>query len=426
MRVHLVALGTYGDVLPLIAIGVELKRRGHAVGLAAPAPFEAFAKRAGIPFRALGTQGDYDAFVAEPHLWRPWRGVKAVFRFAAAMIEPTYDWIAAVSERGQSIVVGSTLALGTRVAQDHLTLPLVTIHVMPVIVESQFAPPVLPSFPLPGFLTPKFKHWLGRGADKYVIGPATQPTLNAFRAKLGIPPARRIRHWWNLATGLVLMFPDWYAPPQPDWPANSVQVGFPIADRLGDATELSPELSAFLDAGAPPLVFSYGSGMRKSRAFFETALRLCERMGRRGVFLAPQKGQVPASLPASVVHVPYAPLSRLLPRSAALIHHGGVGTVAQALIAGVPQLVVPVAFNHFDEVKRIERLGVGTSLAQRRFTPERAAQVLDALFADPKVAQACAAAKARMLAEDGVGAACDAIERTFAAAPKPEQVRAAV
>lgn len=422
MRVHLVALGTYGDVLPLIAIGVELKRRGHDVGLAASTPFGPFAIRAGLDFHALGTPADYEGFVAEPDLWHPMRGITAVFRFASAMIEPTYDWLASVARPGESIVVGSTISLGTRLAQDKLGLPLVTVHVMPFVMESRVAPPRLPGLPLPSFFTPRLKAWFGRGADMVVIGPTTLPTLHAVQAKLGLKPTRRVRWWWNLATKVVVMFPDWYAPAQPDWPLNAVQVGFPIADRLGDAQELPPDLAAFLDEGEPPLVFSYGSGMRKSRAFFETAVQLCARMKRRGVLLAPEQGQVPDTLPPGIIHARYAPLSRLLPRAAALVHHGGIGTVAQALKAGVPQLVVPVAFNHFDEVIRLERLGLGVALSRRRFTPGRAARALDALLADPKVAAACRAAKDRMDAEDGVADACDAIERTFAeTVPAPAQ-----
>ncbi|WP_336489390.1 glycosyltransferase [Methylobacterium nigriterrae] len=410
MKVFLVAIGSHGDVLPFIALAAELKRRGRVVTLAAPAPFAAMAARAGLAFQALGTRKDFDCFAAEPDLWRPWRGVAVAFRFFSALTEPTYRWLAANWQPGEGIVIASTLSLGARVAQDKLGLPLVTVHVMPMLVESRHAPPALPGLPLPACLPPRVRHWIGRGADKYIIGPAALPALNSFRGTLSLPPVRRLRHWWNSPQRVLLTFADWYAPPQPDWPDQAVQVGFPLADHFGDVGELSPALSAFLDAGEPPLAFTYGSAMRRGRAFFETAVRTCARLGRRGLLLAPQSGQVPSELPPQILHVPYAPFSQLLPRCTALIHHGGVGTVAQALAAGIPQLVVPVAFDHFDEAQRLVRLGFGAALSRRHFTPARAAAEIRRLLGTPEILQACSAARTRMVGENGVPAACDAID----------------
>lgn len=411
MHVRIVAVGTHGDVLPMMAIGVELALRGHAVTLAAPAPFAACAGRAGLAFHPLCTVAEYDSVIGAGDLWRPWRGAGAVFRAAAAMAGSAYRWLVAEQAASVGVVVASTLGLGARVAQDKLGLSVVVVHVMPLLIESRFAPPRLPGLPLPRFLPAAFRHWIGRGADRYVIDPAALPGLNAFRTTLDLPPVRRLRHWWNLAPTLILMFPRWYAPPQTDWPAHALQVGFPVADRFGDAPELPDDLVAFLRAGPPPLVFTYGSGMRQARPFFETARCICDRMGRRGILLSPQADQFPPDLPPHVVHASYAPLAALLPHAAALIHHGGIGTVAHGLAAGVPQLVVPVAFDHFDEARRLTELGVGMSLSKRRFTPARAAHVLDRLIASPRVAAACCSFRAKALADDGVRDACDVIER---------------
>ena len=410
MKFLLAVLGTHGDVLPFLGVGSELLRRGHDVSLSAPAPFAEHAAQAGLPFHALGTQADFDRLVREPNLWHPRRGVETAFEFALAFAEDIFHWIEA-NRTEPCVVVASSTSFGARIAQDRFGLPLVTLHVLPLLIESRYAPPRLPGLPLPDILPARFRHWLGRGADRYVIDPVVLPRLNAFRDRLDLPPVRRLRHWWNSPSRVLLLFPDWFAPPQPDWPSQAEQVGFPLADRFGDESALTPELTAFLDAGEPPLVFTYGSGMRQGRAFFETAVDICRQLGRRGVFLAPQDGQVPPDLPAQILHRSYAPFSALLPRCAALIHHGGVGTVAQGLAAGIPQLVVPVAFDHFDEGKRLQRLGVGATLSRRRFTATRAAAEIRRLLSDPKVAHACAAAKARMASEDGIQSACDAIER---------------
>jgi rhamnosyltransferase subunit B len=410
MRSLLVAVGTYGDVLPILALGVELKRRGHEVAVAAPPPFAGMASRAGLPFQPLGTTEDYERFISTQALWRPLRGIKPLFTFVTALVEPVYRWLEAEYRPGSDIVVASTLSLGARVAQDALDLTLITVHVMPFLVESRFAPPRLPGLPLPRWLPPDIRHRIALSADKYVIGPAALPRLNAFRAAIGEGPVRRLRYWWNSRQRVILMFPDWFAAPQADWPAQARQVGFPQADHLGANPDLDADLESFLAEGEAPLAFTYGSAMRQAGAFFRTAVAICARLGRRGILIAPEDGQVPGKLPPNVMHVRYAPFSALLPRCAALVHHGGVGTVAQALAAGVPQLIVPVAFDHFDEARRVVDLGVGTTLSRRHFTSRRAARLLRDLLADPAIARACAITCERAVGDDGVIAACDVIE----------------
>ena len=415
MQVHLVTLGSHGDVLPFLALASALKRRGHAVALAAPAPFGGLAKRAGVDFHALGTQADYERTIRHPDLWHPRRGVAPLLQTLSSATEPVFDWLRTRWSAEGGVVVASPNSLGARVAQDKLGLPLVTLHVAPFLIESRRDAPVLPGLPLAHLLPSRTRHWLGRGGDRYVVDPAVLPGLNAFRATLGLPPVRRLRHWWNSPTRMVLTCPDWFAEPQPDWPEQAVQVGFPLSDRFGDRDGLDPEVAAFLDAGAPPIAFTYGSGMRQGRAFFRTATALCRRMGRRGILLAPQADQVSDTLPPEIRHVAYAPFSALLPHCAALVHHGGIGTVAQALTAGIPQLIVPVAFDHFDEAARLRKLGVGATLSRRRFTPSRGARVMDRLLTSPTVAHACREAAQRVAHEDGLGATCDAVEQAIAA-----------
>ncbi|WP_288588158.1 nucleotide disphospho-sugar-binding domain-containing protein [uncultured Methylobacterium sp.] len=407
-RVFLVGLGTHGDVLPVIALGSALRERGHHVHLAAPAPFESLSVRAGLSFHAIGTETDFERLVRQAALWRPIRGAGTMLKAITEAIEPTYRWLEAEA-RPVDHLVASTLALGARVAQERLGLSLTTLHLMPMLVESRFAPPRLPGLPLPRLLPAGLRHTIGRGADRFVLGPAALPPLNAFRARLGLAPVKRLRHWWHSPERVLLAVPDWYAPPQADWPAQVTQPGFPLADLFGDTPDLSPGLAAFLRAGPAPLAFTYGSAMTGAQAFFATAVALCRRTGRRGLLVAGRPDEIPADLPPGVMHVPYAPLSRVLPDCAALIHHGGVGTVAQALAAGCPQLIVPVAFDHADEAERVVRLGVGASLGRWRFTPRRAARLVEDLVGSPAVAAACRQVQVLMRAENGIANLCEAV-----------------
>jgi rhamnosyltransferase subunit B len=361
----------------------------------------------------LGSMAEFDTFTNDVDLWHARRGVASVLAVANALTEPAYRWLEMEWRTGDSIVIASTLSLGALVACERLGHRVVTVHLVPMLVESRYDSPILPGVPLARFLPSGLRHRIARGADRHVIGPAALPSLNAFRASLDLPPVVRLRHWWNARDRVILMFPDWYARPQRDWPQQALQVGFPLVDRFGDTDTLASDLTDFLQAGDPPLVFTYGSAMRQGARFFAEALKLCRRRERRGVFLAGQAGQVPSDLPLSVFHTRYAPLSLLLPRCAALIHHGGIGTVVQALAAGLPQVIAPVAFNHFDDGARVERLGVGTTL-RRPFTAGRGGRALGRPLSSRQVARNCAFVREQMQQQNGVSVACDEIEKLAA------------
>ncbi|GJD46770.1 O-mycaminosyltylonolide 6-deoxyallosyltransferase [Methylobacterium cerastii] len=413
MQIRLVAIGSHGDVLPILALSIELIRRGYDVALAAPVPFEALASRAGVPFHGLGTQSAYDRSMADADLWHPIRGVSALFSQISEVTEQIYNWLFREAAFHDTLVVASSLSLGARIAQDKLGLQVITLHVNPMLVESRFASPRLPGLGFAKMAPSRLRNWLGRGAERYVIGPAALPSLNALRARLGLPAVRRLRHWWNSPSKVLLMFPDWFAPPQADWLPQAVQIGFPLVNPTGDAPALSSDLATFLAQGPAPLVFTYGTAMRQGHRFFETAIAVCRCMKQRGILLGATGDQIPSQLPDGLIHATYAPFSVLLPRSAALIHHGGIGTATEAFAAGIPQLIVPMAFDQFDVGERVGRLGLGTTLSQRRFTPQRAARCLTKLLTSTQVARCCRDVSKRMVREEGIVSACDAIEASI-------------
>jgi UDP:flavonoid glycosyltransferase YjiC (YdhE family) len=214
---------------------------------------------------------------------------------------------------------------------------------------------------------------------------------------------------------------------QPDWPAQLRLTDFPLYDERG-ATAAPEGLREFLAAGDPPLVFTPGSAMQQARQFFTKAVAICQRLGRRGLLLSRWAQNVPAELPASVRHFEYIPFSEVLPHAAALVHHGGIGTTAQALAAGIPQLVMPFGFDQLDNAARVGRLGVGDSLEARRFTASAAGDKLRALLDSRAVAQRCREVAGSLQPGRGIEKACDAIEETIAGcapAQPPSRARSA-
>ena len=127
-------------------------------------------------------------------------------------------------------------------------------------------------------------------------------------------------------------------------------------------------------------------------------------------------GSLPPRLPEGVIHVPYAPFSQLLPRVAAFVHHGGIGSSAQALSAGVPQLVTPFTHDQPDNAARMKRLGVADVVPASAYTADAAVPRLRTLLTSPAVARACRAIKNRFVGVDAIGQTCDLIETLAPAA----------
>jgi UDP:flavonoid glycosyltransferase YjiC (YdhE family) len=200
----------------------------------------------------------------------------------------------------------------------------------------------------------------------------------------------------------IAFFPDWFA----SVPAPVRQTGFPLfEDALVPA--LPAELETFLAAGPPPVILTPGSFMRQARGFFEAGLKACAALNQRAILLTPYADQVPP-LPASARHFSYIALQRLAPRASALIHHGGIGTAAQGLHAGLPQLLAPLFFDQFDNAARLEVLGVGRRLTDARDGEEMTA-ALEAMLASPVLRRA-AELRGRFAQDDPVMRICETVE----------------
>lgn len=417
MRALLVAFGSYGDVHPFVGIGLEMMRRGHDVTVLVNEHFAPVVKRAGLGFLPLGPEKQYLDALEHPDMWHPSRGFGLLCELGVVpAMRPTYETIERMAAEGELCVVAHGLAIGARIAQERLGVRTVQLQLQPSLFRSEYETPAMPGAGSLGWMPRFLKRWLFAAADRFLIDPHLAGPVNSFRAELGLPPARRFFYdWWFSPDLVVGLFPEWFARPQPDWPRQIRLTGFPLFDERGMRPS-PPELESFLAAGDPPIVFTPGSAMVQGRRFFEASAEACRRLGRRGLFLTPHRAQIPASLPPGVAHLEYAPFSDVLPRAAALVHHGGIGTLSQALAAGVPQLCKPMAYDQFDNAARVERLGCGLTLPERRYCARRAAAALGTLLSSDDVARACRETAARFQGRRPIDEACALIE-SFAPAP---------
>jgi UDP:flavonoid glycosyltransferase YjiC (YdhE family) len=175
---------------------------------------------------------------------------------------------------------------------------------------------------------------------------------------------------------------------------------------------MPPELVRFLDAGPPPLVFTLGtSAVADAGPFYEHSVTAAKLLGLRAVLLVGKDPRNrPASLPEGIVAFDYAPYSELFPQAAAIVHQGGIGTTAQAMRSGRPMLIMPYAHDQPDNAERLRRLGIARTIARHRYSPARAAAELRHLLDNPSYSQRALEIGEQVRQEDGVQAACDALE----------------
>ena len=414
MTILILAVGSYGDVLPLVGMARQLQQRGHTVTMFTSAHFEELVHKAGVEFVAMGTADDYDTMADNPALWHPHKGWRLIMkRLVSSALEETYALLKSKVIPGRTLMVSSTLGFAARLLQETHHIPHATVHFSPGVFHSAHQATKIPGLPLPAWLPVAFKHLLWKFLDHTIIDPVMKPQLNRFRQQLGLPPVSRIFHDWLHSPDLVLgLFPEWYAAPQPDWPPGTHLTGFPLYDEAPDRI-LPATVQHFLDAHPQPLVFTPGSANKHGQSFFKEAAEACRELGRPAIFLTRYPEQLPLSLPKGVTHFSYVPLSQLLPHAAALIHHGGIGTCSQALRAGTPQVIQPLAFDQFDNAGRIEKLGVGTMIPKRRFQSSTIVQRLQDLLGSADVKTQCRSLQKHFLGKNHLGESCLLLERTF-------------
>jgi len=414
MNVLILAIGSYGDVLPMAGMAMRLHQRGHAVTLFTNGHFRELVQKTGVEFAVMGTADEYDAMANNPALWHPHKGWRLIMkRLVSGALEDVYTLLKSRVIQGNTLMISSTLGFAARLIQETHHIPHATVHFSPGVFHSAHQAPQVPGLSLPDWLPVPFKQGVWKFLDHTMIDPVVKSKLNHFRRQLGLPPVSRIFHDWLHSPDLVLgLFPEWFAAPQPDWPSQTRVTGFPLFDDPHDSS-LPTGVQDFLEQDSPPLVFTPGSAMKHGRRFFLEAARACQLTDHRGIFLTRYPEQLPPSLPKGVKHFSYVPLSRLLPHAAALIHHGGIGTCSQALRSGIPQVIQPLAFDQFDNAARVRKLGVGTMIPKRWFRAPVIAQRVQSLLNSSDVKTQCRKMMNYFPGKDPLGESCHLIETTL-------------
>lgn len=412
MHAILATVGTSGDIFPYAGLGVRLKERGHRVTLATSENFHPLAKNLDLEFLSLVSTAENDELFMDPDFWHPVKTIKLSARWGRRFVERQYTALAAQAKEKDAVFITSPAVFAATMAAEKFDRPLTNLVLQPWMIRSSIAPPIVPGAPFLQSLPPIGVSCFWSALDG-LVQVMVGRHLNKVRAKAGLPPIARVFRSW-LAPKLVIgMFPAWYGPPQSDWPPQLRQTGFPRFDSTTGA-KLSDDLAKFCSAGTPPVVYTFGTGMRHAMDVFHAAVEACARLGVRGILLTRHRDQLPAQLPPSIFHSEFAPFHELFPRSAVVVHHGGIGTTAEAFAAGVPQLILPFCFDQMDNGARVKLLGAGDSISGRK-DGAAIAKALEPLL-KPEARERCREIAARFHGSDPLIQAADWVEELAGAA----------
>jgi rhamnosyltransferase subunit B len=411
LNILITTLGSYGDVYPMVGLGVRLAQRGHAVTLLTNPFFEDLARKYGLDLVPIGTRQEYERFANHPSLFDPRKSLSVLFdTLLIPGIRGAYERLCERVQPGCTVIVSSITVLAARLVQEKQHIPNITVHLTPMAFKSAYEMPRNAMFPFPDWLPLGLKRLYWWVADKAVVDRMLCPELNAFRKELGLAPASRILTRWGHSPQMVIaLFPSWYATPQPDWPPGTQLTGFPLFDE-GQEARMTPDVQAFLADGDAPIVFMPGSLMQQAEQFFRTALQACQELGKRAIFLSRYGQHIPSTLPQSIRHFEYVPFRQLLPHVDALVHHGGIGTCAQALRAGVPQLIHPMAYDQHDNAWRLKRLGVGDWIVSRDWQGPTVTAKLLSLTTSRTVREHCQRVADKFVGRDPLLETCELVE----------------
>jgi UDP:flavonoid glycosyltransferase YjiC (YdhE family) len=415
-RIVLTTFGSLGDVHPYIAIALGLQARGHEAVIATSGYFRQKIEALGIGFRAVRPDHpdvDTDTALMRRIMDRR-KGPECVIReVMMPVLRESYTDTLAAAE-GADLLVSHMLTFTTRLVAERKSITWASSYLQPLGFFSVYDPPVLPQVSFlaklrclgPVFHRPLF------GCAKWSVRAWSEP-WHRLRAEIGLPPTSEspLFEGQNSPSLVLAMFSKLLADQQPDWPPQTVLTGFPFYDKDGEAG-MPSELVRFLEAGPPPLVFTLGSSaVMDAGPFYEHSAAAAKLLGHRAVLLVGKDSRNrPASLPKGIVAFAYAPFSELFPRAAAIVHQGGIGTTAQAMRSGRPMLVMPYAHDQPDNAERLRRLGIARTVSRHRYSPARAAAELRHLLDDPTYSQRASEVGRQIQREDGVRAACDALE----------------
>jgi UDP:flavonoid glycosyltransferase YjiC (YdhE family) len=397
----------------MIALALELRRRGHTVVFCTMEFYREKMGKLGFEFHPLRPSFDPDDRELIAKLLDLRKGPENMIKHTLfPALRDTYDDLMKAVEGADLFITGEVIYAARSVAEKS-GVKWASMSLSPISLLSSYDPNIYPTAELLEYVRflPQPFHKALFSFMRWTISDWFEPYKD-FRRSLGLDEDHDPIFYGKASDLLhLVMFSKVLSAPQPDWYPASVQTGFCFYDGQDDMGKIDPKLAEFLDAGEPPIVFTLGSAaVMDAGNFYEESIKAAKILNKRAVMLYGMYNTPPPGLDENIVGFEYAPYSQIFPKAACVVHQGGIGTTSQVLRAGVPMLVMPYAHDQPDNAARCRRLGVGRVVGRNYYTAETAANELRPLLSDSSYRARAQEVKSVIDSENGTLAACDAIE----------------
>jgi rhamnosyltransferase subunit B len=413
-RIILSTFGSLGDLHPYMSLALELQARGHEPVIATMENYREKVANAGFSFAPVRPDfphpKEQDPEMIEKIL-QPMTGAKFLVEeiIHAALRDSYFDLLNIVD--GADLLVTHPAAPAGPLVGYKTGIRWISTVLAPLSFFSAYDPPAAPFWHWTNHL-----HVLGPRVMKFLLDTMKKPykakALASFREEIGVADyGNPIFDGQHSPHCVLALFSKVFAQPQPDWPKQTHVTGFCFYDGRHEQ-QMSSELTEFLAAGPPPIIFTLGStAVWAAKDFFTESIEATKRLGRRALLLIGDDRNRPVKLPDTVIAVDYAPYQSLLPHASAVVHSGGAGTTSQALLAGVPTLILPFAFDQFDNAEHARRLRTSRTIYRKDYRAAKVAHELRRLLEDKTYSESAKRVSAKLKTENGPKTAADLIEQ---------------
>ncbi|MCB9455142.1 MAG: glycosyltransferase [Anaerolineaceae bacterium] len=408
MRIVIIAAGTWGDVRPNVVLGQGLKHEGYEVILVAAEKFRAWIEGRGLSFvgLSLNIQALLDELTNNENLLQAVKWMRKIAPTAEQMGKEIMDVIRdgdvlLMNEAGVALVNGVLEAKKVR---------LILINMQPYVPTAEFSgmlPPLPNWVPVP---TPVYNQWAGnfvRRSQWWTMGKYGNH-LRTQNLALSKQTWKNHREMLNRTPSLLLVSPH-VIPHPSDWQSHHQITGY----LFDQDVEWTPpqDLLDFLADGEKPIYIGFGSMRdRKPEATTRLVLEAVKCTGNRAILLSGWAGMGAENMPDDVFLLNFAPHTWLFPRMAAVIHHGGAGTTAAGLRAGIPSVIVPIIADQPFWGRRIHELGAGTApIPHNKLTVEKLAGAINSATSNALIKRCASELGDKITSENGLKNTIDAI-----------------
>lgn len=389
MKILINSIGSLGDLNPFLSLGMALQARGHEVKILTTGAFESHVKNSGLTFVEVVTAAQYDKWRTLPtDTNKGEEDMKSFGHLALPGALPSAQAILENCDNG-CLAIGMPLqTLGIQFAKLKAPKKIRTLDAVLAHRERNLDAQSNTTF------------------DQYFA-----PYFAGICRQLGVlSNVSNWYEWFQLFDYKLNFYPNWFTHQPQSILATPSSSHFVFYDK-DDEQALPEELTHFINAGSAPIAFTFGSYVSTRNDLFSLASQVTEKLGLRAIFLSKYAEQMPNPLPAHVFHAGYVSLKHLLPHTKAFVHHGGIGTLAQALRAGIPHLTCPMAYDQFDNAKTLEYLNVGQTINMDEITEANLTCALQSLASEPRYQQNAQTLATHRFNANGAELLCEQIER---------------